>query len=220
METESEDSAPAFVLSDSEASQFDINRVRKLAKQGALMKLADGTSLFVKRSTKPPQQRPARVSGKFERLLGDETHRVYVPFLLRPWVLDSVHKEGFHLGENVTLASTERYYWWIGMSASVKWWIRHCLVCQAAKTSRRAPRWPLISLPLPSSPGEMVSFDILGPLPKTKNGNKDILLIVDLFSRHAEPYALTAEEKTAKGCASILANDCDEMGMPQVIAFG
>ena len=111
VETESEDSAPAFVLSDSEASQFDINRVRKLAKQGALMKLADGTSLFVKRSTKPPQQRPARVSGKFESLLGDETNRVYVPFLLRPWVLDSVHKEGFHLGENVTLESVERYYW-------------------------------------------------------------------------------------------------------------
>ena len=55
VETESEDSAPAFVLSDFKASQFDINCVRKLAKQGALMKLADGTSLFVKRSTKPPK---------------------------------------------------------------------------------------------------------------------------------------------------------------------
>ena len=44
------------------------------------MKLADGTSLFVKRSTKPPQQRPARVGGKFERLLGDKTTCVYVPF--------------------------------------------------------------------------------------------------------------------------------------------
>ena len=70
------------------------------------MKLADGTPLFVKRSTKPPPQRPACVSGKFERLLGDETTRVYVPFLLRPSVSDSVHKQGFHLGENVTLAST------------------------------------------------------------------------------------------------------------------
>ena len=104
------------------------------------------------------------------------------------------------------------------MSASVKWWIRHCLVCQAAKTLRRAPRWPLISLPLPSLPGEMVSFDILGPLPKTKNGNKYILLIVDLFSRHAEPYALTAKEKTAKGCASIFANDyVTRWGCPKLL---
>ena len=59
------------------------------------MKLADGTSLFVKRSTKPLQQRPARVSGKFERLLGDETHRVYVPFLLRPWVWIPYTKKDF-----------------------------------------------------------------------------------------------------------------------------
>ena len=84
VESESEDSAPAFVLSDFEARQCDINRVRKVAKQGTLMKLADGTSLLVKRS-KPPQ-RLARVSGKFERLLGDETTRVYVPLFLRPWL--------------------------------------------------------------------------------------------------------------------------------------
>ena len=182
------------------------------------MELSTGAVLLVKRETTPPARRPARVSGKFERLLGDENTRVYVPFLLRPWALDSVHKEGFHLGENVTLASAERYYWWIGMSASVKWWIRHCIVCQAAKSSRRAPRWPLISLPLPSSPGEMVSFDISGPLPKTKNGNKYILLIVDLFSRHAEPYALSAEEKTAKGCANKLANEyVTRWGCPKLL---
>ena len=108
VETESEDYAPAFVPSNIEASRFYVSRVRKLAKQGTIMKLADGTSLLVKRSTKPPPQRPARVSGKFEHLLGDETTRVFVAFLLRPWVLDSVHKEGFHLGENVTLASVER----------------------------------------------------------------------------------------------------------------
>lgn len=132
------------------------------------------------------------------------------------WI-HSVHKEGFHLNENVTLASAERYYWWIGMSASAKWWIRHCIVCRAAKTTRRAPRWSLISLPLPSPPRETVSFDVFGPLPKTKNGNKYILLIVDLISRHAEAHALSAEEKTAKGCAginSINSKRCYEMGMP------
>ena len=104
------------------------------------------------------------------------------------------------------------------MSPSVKWWIRHFLVCQAAKTSRRAPRWPLISLPLPSWPGEMVSFDISGPLPKTRNGSKYVLLIVDLFSRHAEPYTFTAEEKTAKGCASTSANEyVTRWGCPKLL---
>ena len=47
----------------------------------------------------------------------------------------------------------------------------------------------------------------LSSVTKNQERNKYILLIVDLFSRHAEPYAFTAEEKTAKGCASILANE-------------
>ncbi|CAB1118926.1 unnamed protein product [Ectocarpus sp. CCAP 1310/34] len=78
----------------------------------------------------------------------------------------------------------------------------------AATVIKRAHRWPMVSLPLPSRPGEMVAFDILGPLPKSKRGNVYILLVVDLFSRHVEPYALTSEEKTAQGCATKLADDC------------
>ena len=112
-----------------------------------------------------------------------------------------MHKEGCHLGEAVTLHSLERRYFWIGMSESVRWFLKHCIVCQSSKTSRRPSRWPLISLPLPSRPGEMVTFDILGPLPLTARGNKYIFLVVDLFRRHAEPYALAADEKTAYGCA-------------------
>ena len=88
------------------------------------------------------------------------------------------------------------------MSVHVRHFVQHCIPCQASKTSRRRPRWPLISIPLPSRPGEMVAFDILGPLPETRRGHKYILLVVDLFSRHVEPYALTSEEKTAIGCAS------------------
>ncbi|CAB1110896.1 unnamed protein product [Ectocarpus sp. CCAP 1310/34] len=101
------------------------------------------------------------------------------------------------------------------MSDSVRWFMKHCIVCQASKTARRKPRWPLFSLPLPSRPGEMVAFDILGPLPTTKRGNKYVLLVVDLFSRHAIPYALSADEKTAQGCASKLADDhCTRWGCP------
>lgn len=148
-----------------------------------------------------------RNSGKYERLLGDEPIRIFVPFSLRGWALDMAHKESGHLGVNATLASLERYYLWRGMSAHAQHFLKHCIPCQASKISRRRPRWPLISIPLPSRPGEMVAFDILGPLPETKRGHKYIFLVVDLFSRHAEPYALTSEEKTAMGCASKLADD-------------
>lgn len=53
----------------------------------------------------------------------------------------------------------------------------------------------------------MVAFDLLGPLPKTERGNEYVFLVVDLFSRHAEGYAIPASEKTAIGCAAKLVND-------------
>ena len=53
----------------------------------------------------------------------------------------------------------------------------------------------------------MISFDLLGPLPETERGNTYVLLIVDLFSRHAEGYAMTKDEKTARGCAAKIVDD-------------
>ncbi|CAB1110683.1 unnamed protein product [Ectocarpus sp. CCAP 1310/34] len=50
----------------------------------------------------------------------------------------------------------------------------------------------------------MVAFDFLGPLPQTKKGRQYVFLVVDLFSRYAEAYALTAAETTAQGCSAIL----------------
>ena len=50
----------------------------------------------------------------------------------------------------------------------------------------------------------MVVFDFLGPSPKTEFGNEFVFLVVGLFSRHAEGYALTKVEKCAKGFVAIL----------------
>ena len=100
----------------------------------------------------------------------------------------SQREEAVHLGEKVTLAMLERYHYWVGITSSVKWWIRRCYACQARKKTREMVRWPLVSLPLPSGPGQIVAFDLLGPLPRTNQGSEHVLLVVDLFSRHAEGY--------------------------------
>ena len=53
----------------------------------------------------------------------------------------------------------------------------------------------------------MVAFDLLGPLPRPNQGNERLLLVVNLFSRHAEGYALSDDEKTTQGCAAKLVHD-------------
>ena len=101
------------------------------------------------------------------------------------------------------------------MADSVKWWVRRCCTCQARKAARNTIRCPLVSLVLPTCPGQMIYFDLLGPLPETERGNMYVLLIVDLFSRHAEGYAMTKEEKIARGCAArIVDNHIPRWGCP------
>ena len=61
--------------------------------------------------------------------------------------------------------------------------------------------------PLPSGPGQKVAFDLLGHLPRTNKENERVLFVVDLFRRDAEGNALSADEKTTRGCATALGQD-------------
>ena len=79
--------------------------------------------------------------------------------------------------------------------------------CQARKGARSTVRWPLVSLPLPSRPEQLESFDLKRPLPETNNGDVYVFLIVDIFCRHAEGYAMTKDDKTARGCAAKIVDD-------------
>ena len=88
-----------------------------------------------------------------------------------------------------------RFYWWIGMDISTRWWLRRCL--KASKNSRQTIRWPTLSLPLPNGPG------VLASLPTTPRGNSYILLFTDRFSRRADMYA-TTEANLASGTADTL----------------
>ena len=92
------------------------------------------------------------------------------------------------------------------MRICTRLWIRHCLKCEALKTSRLTVRWPVISMLLPEGPGIAVSVDYVGPLPVTRRGNTYILLFTDRFSRRADMYAVTAAEFTAEGTANIFIN--------------
>ena len=67
--------------------------VKRLVSQGELMELPNSQKLLVKRLSIEPANSDDRNPGRFERFLGEEPVRTYVPLLLRPWVMDCAHKE-------------------------------------------------------------------------------------------------------------------------------
>ena len=180
--------------------QFPI-RVRPTVQQ--VLELAAKTKLFTTEGKFPLLVKRNTSSAELSQS-GGRVPQIYVPMLMRPRVLRGCHADSVcHFGVTRTLQMLQRFYWWVGLDQSVRWWIRRCLFCQARKTSRQTIRWPTTLMPLPSGPGQIVSVDYFGPLPITRNGNKHILLYTDRFSRRIAAYAVTQDERTAEGTARI-----------------
>ena len=177
-----------------------------LAAKGRLVQGDHDTVLLV-RGPAPAAPQPDGHPARLRRPPFHDSIRIYVPLLARPWIMQACHADAScHLGVTRTLKMLERFYWWVGMEACTKWWVRRCLKCQARKTSRQTVRWPILPIPLPNSPGIAVSVDYFGPLPITARGNSYILLFTDRFSRRADMFAVTTAEFTAEGTANILVN--------------
>ena len=142
----------------------EIADIIDLAAKGRLLQRDDDTTLLVRKPITDASA-PDGHSGRHVRHPFDDPIRIYVPLLARPWIMHACHADvSCHLGVTRTLKMLERFYWWVGMEACTKWWVRRCLKCQARKTSRQTIRWPTLSTPLPNSPGMSVSVDYFGPL--------------------------------------------------------
>ena len=167
----------------------------------------DHDTILLVRGPAAVASRPVGLPARLRRAPFNDPVRIYVPLLVRPWIMHACHADAScHLGVTRTLKMFERFYRWVGMKACTKWWVRRCLKCQARKTSRQTVRWPILSIPLPNSPGVTASVDHFGPLPITARGNSYIRLFTDRFSRRAEMFAVTTAEFTAEGTANILVN--------------
>ena len=184
----------------------EIADIVDLAAKGRLLQGDDDTTLLVRKPITAASATDGHSGHRIRYPFDDQICR-YVPLLARPWIMHACHADvSCHLGVTRTLKMLERFYWWVGMEACTKWWVRRFLKCQARKTSRQTIRWPTLSIPLPNSPGISVSLDYFGPLPITARGNSYILLFTDRFSRRADMFAVTVAEFTAEGTANILVN--------------
>lgn len=94
-----------------------------------------------------------------------------------------------HLGKHKTLAHTRRHFHWPGLWADVAQFCWTCPQCQ--KTSGKGPcRAPLHPLPIVSTPFERLGMDIVGPVERSKAGNRYMLVITDYATNYPEVFPL------------------------------
>src|SRR5437660_972336 len=109
----------------------------------------------------------------------------------RPKVLALCHDHAGHFGNKKTYKWIKEYYEWPGMKRDCKQFVQQCSVC--AQTKHRVGLLPGLPhpLPVPSSPWQDVTIDLVTSLPAVK-GVDAVCTVVDHFSKEAVLIPMTS----------------------------
>jgi len=84
-------------------------------------------------------------------------------------------------------------YWWETMRQYVIQFMKECTASARRKTGYKA-KAPLGEVPVATEFLDVISLDIVGPLPVTENGNKYLLTFVDHFTRFCEGIPIAKQD--------------------------
>ena len=90
-----------------------------------------------------------------------------------------------------------------------------CEVCQKSQGRRHLLQAEMISMPLIDNPFQRIAMDVVGPLPRSRSGNKYILTISDYATRYPEAIPLPSTE--ASWTAKELVLLFSRVGIPEEI---
>ena len=113
-----------------------------------------------------------------------------------------------HLGKDKMAKRILQRFYWPTLHKDVAEFCRSCEQCQKS-ARRRAPKAPLVPLPVVTEPFQRIAMDVVGPLPRSRCGNRYILVLCDYATRYPEAVPLhsvdaehVAEEIVKSVCKS------------------
>jgi hypothetical protein len=86
-----------------------------------------------------------------------------------------------HFGVEKTVASLQKYFYWLNLRQDVANYIRSCAIAKLTITKQDL----YTSFPTPIRPWESISMDYMSGIPSTKHGNDCVFMVVDIFSKMA-----------------------------------
>ena len=130
----------------------------------------------------------------------EDSEKIVVPRNMRDEILKLGHENivAGHFGVEKTRQRLKMTYFWPGMSADIDLFVKACSACERNKKGVRN-KVPFQTFTA-GAPMEKVHVDIVGPFPKSRNGNVFIVVLVDQFSKWCEaiPIAEQSAETVAK----------------------
>ncbi|KAI9555943.1 hypothetical protein GHT06_018484 [Daphnia sinensis] len=103
-----------------------------------------------------------------------------------------------HLGIQKTIDRILRQYTWPNLDASVKEYVKSCLICSRRKAIG-GNRAPLLPLPPVEGVWERIAMDVVGPVQESAKGYRYILVLSDYASRFIRRIRTTAYHPQTDG---------------------
>ena len=129
--------------------------------------------------------------------------RLILPKAYRKRVISRSHLDVGHLAVGKTKHRISEAYVWPGMRSDIYKQLKNCPTCQLH--SRRQDHVRMGENPLPSTPMQVVSADLIGPLAESSNGNRYALTMICLCSGWCEVYPI--KDKTNQSVWTKFANE-------------
>ena len=109
-------------------------------------------------------------------------------------ILKQAHDESGHWAKQGTIAKLRGTVYWPSQSTDVERYIKGCIPCARHGPAQRSQLLQPIRV---HGPFQLMGFDFIGPLPKTKTGSVHIFHVMDYFSRFSMTFpsgTATAED--------------------------
>ena len=99
-----------------------------------------------------------------------------------------------HLGTDKTRNRLlAHYYFWPNIYGDVQRFCATCPECQKTRRKLKHEKVALKPIPAVGVPFKKIRIDIVGPLPRSENGDRFILTIVDFSTRYPEAFAVPSQ---------------------------
>lgn len=137
----------------------------------------------------------------------NKSNQIMIPAEMASLLVKEIHEEYGHCGANKVYQLLKENYHLRHMVKTIKRVTQTCDLCQKSKIFNKRTRGPLISN-IPTGPHEMVSLDLIGPLPTGQLGAKYLLVMLDVFAKYIQIYPIR------KATANIILNKIEKHYIP------
>jgi hypothetical protein len=139
-----------------------------------------------------------------------------IPKKLISQLLKEHHEDVGHPGSNRTLMQIRQKYWWPTINKDTRNYVKSCHSCQLVKPVNHSPYGPLIPLPTPDQPLELIAMDTIVMSSSALNTSaKFIQVVIDHHSRFV--WAKATKTNTAQAAISTLEPIFKIFGSPKRI---